>query len=39
MFVGADCTAGNDMARTETQPHRNGSLIREDTQTLHEPAE
>lgn len=27
MFVGADCTAGDDMARTEAEPHRNGSLI------------
>lgn len=39
MFVGADCTAGDDVARTEAEPHRNGSLIREDTQALHEPIE
>lgn len=39
MFLGADCTAGDDMARTEAEPHRNGSFVREDAQTLHEPVE
>lgn len=39
MFVDVDCTAGDDMACIKAEPHRDGGLIREDTQTLHEPAE
>lgn len=37
--VGADRTAGDDVASAEAQPHRNGSLVREDPQTLHEAVE
>lgn len=39
MFVGADCTAGDDVARAEAEPHRHGGLVREDAQTFHEPVE
>lgn len=39
MFVGVDYTAGDDVACIKAEPHRDGGLIREDSQTLHEPAE
>lgn len=39
MFAGADCTAGDDVACTEAEPHGGGGLIREDIETLHEPVE
>lgn len=39
MVVGADRPAGDDVAGSEAEPHRDGGLIREETQTLHEPVE